>query len=167
MLVFAFVPPLAALLPWIYFEAHNALNLQDGIVLAFLPARGLLTLLDAFSAGIAQRLLAGLLTGIVLSALLPTPGRHATSRRVALGLLGGVLGSGLAMLALSLRADHLASHDGLIALDLLWGAICGVLAASTAYRLLTPPDRSDASPLASLAGSEGMGDAGASVSASQ
>src|SRR5690606_22166745 len=40
VLVFAFLPTLAALPSWLAFEARNPLNASDPLVLVFLPVRG-------------------------------------------------------------------------------------------------------------------------------
>ena len=59
MLVFAFLPTLAALPRWVAFEATSTLNLHDPVVLAFLPVRGALLLLSALEEGLVPGILAG------------------------------------------------------------------------------------------------------------
>lgn len=141
VLVFAFVPPLAELPRWLAFEASNPLNGQDPIVLAFLPMRGLILLLGAFSAGLTQGMLGGVFAGLLLSVLLSRQGGTATlGRRLGLGALGGALAASLAVgTLLAPRLADLAAHAGQVGFEIVLGMVCGVLAAPTASRLLSDP----------------------------
>lgn len=146
LLGFAFLPPLAALPAWLAREAVDDLNRQDSIVLAFLPARGLLAILDAFSSGLPQRLLAGLLTGVVLSALLPRRGSVARARIATTGLMCGAVATGLSLLLLPLLPEVMAANGEPLR-DLVSGALCGLLVAPAVYRAST----ASATPLVAAA----------------
>lgn len=140
VIVFAFVPPLAAVARWLYAEAHNPLNLHDAIVLAFLPARGLLAFLDAFSARIERGVLAGAVAGVLLSALFAR--RIETARqRLALGALSGLLGGCAALVALAaprfLHGAHAAPPGDQVGFELVAGMLCGMIATPSAYRFIT------------------------------
>jgi hypothetical protein len=143
LLVFAFVPPLAVLPGWALAELNNPVNLHDRIVGVFLPARGLLALLDAFSAGLAQRALAGILTGTVLSALPLAHRPVSRPRRAAAGAVGGMLGAALSLLVLPLLPEDVAAYGGGPMLALVSGALCGLLGAPGAYRALAGSGASD------------------------
>lgn len=128
VLVFAFAPSLAALPGWISFEADNPLNVEDAVVLMFLPVRGLVALLDTFAAGLGARVLTGAVAGVLLSAWLSTRVVAPTlARRILVGASSGALAAGLVTLGAGLATDfrEMATAVG-------WGVVCGLVAASTA-----------------------------------
>jgi hypothetical protein len=145
VLVFAFVPALAALPQWLAFEAINPFNRQDAIALAFVPARGLIALLDAFADDVGQRVLAGALAGVLLAALSSRTSRPR--QRVLLGALCGALAAGLAALALVVSRASDASLRGPVLFAIASGAVCGVIAAPTVHRFLGVRVGADATPL--------------------
>lgn len=142
VLVFAFLPTLAALPPWMWFEVQNPLNASDPVVLAFLPVRGAILLLHAFRAGVVPGVLAGLVTGVLVCAFVRATAPEATARRGTLTLLGA-LGGGLAALTvvaamLGFRVVQGGTATLAIAtaaFELASGLVCGLVAAPTAVRL--------------------------------
>lgn len=141
VLVFAFAPTLAALPAWLYFEAHNPLNLQEPVVLTFVPVRGAILLLDAFAAGVSEGVLAGAIHGILVSAWASWRGRVSTRRqRIGLGAIGGALAACLMIFAQVsvgvVDLGQLASHGGVVAFEIVSGMLCGLVATPTALRLL-------------------------------
>ena len=140
MLTFAFLPTLASVPGWLYFEAHNSLNLRDPIVLAFVPARGVLRLLDAFSAGVVERVLAGVVYGGIVCAWLSTSRAVSTpAQRAFRGAVGGAVTASLIVLGVMclrfFRAGALEFHARQIAFEIVSGVLCGVVAMPTAVRL--------------------------------
>jgi hypothetical protein len=140
VLVFAFAPTLASVPGWLYSEANNPLNVQDAVVLAFVPVRGIITLLNAFAQGLGQRVLVGAVAGVLLSVWLSTRGRASTLRRCLIqGALSGALAAGLVVLApvspRVLGAD-LVPRGRAIASAIVSGILCGMIAAPAAGRRL-------------------------------
>jgi len=139
--VFAFVPTLAALPGWLYFEAHNPLDYRDPIVLAFAPVRATVALLGAFSAGVLPGTTAGVLDGLLLAAWLRSGARVSTRRRRALvggacGALAGCLMIGGTVAYAILTSRPFALTGTVIAFELGSAVICGILAAPAAVRFL-------------------------------
>lgn len=140
MLVFAFLPPVAVIPGWVVGEARNAFNLQDPVVLAFLPARGTLALLDAFRDGIAGRLIAGVLAGLLLTGLASRRGVGTAGRRLALGALCGGLAGAATMAVLAATGPAPASFG----VAVVGAIVCGAVATPGAVRLLCAAPRPDA-----------------------
>ena len=140
LLVFTFAPPLAALPRWIAFEATNALNVQDSLVLVFLPVRGVILLLNEFRDGVVPGILAGGLDGLVLCAWATWRGAEtALARRLAIGALVGLVAAG-AMVAVTLVVIHDRSQPwpvGAILFEIGSGVVCGAIAAPGAFRMLS------------------------------
>jgi hypothetical protein len=146
LLVFAFAPVLVALPRWLYFEATNPLNLEDPIVLAFLPARAGVLMLNTFLAGAVQGVVAGIVAGALVSAWAGARGRPSTrAQEILLGAACGTVAACLmvgAVLALEVSEGRpVPSHVGPIAFEIATGAVCGVLAVPTALRLLAGQGR--------------------------
>ena len=91
VLVFAFLPALASLPAWLYFEAGNPLNREDAVALTFVPVRGAILLLHAFRAGVVPGVLAGLVDGVLVCAWVGRRGNPAKRCRDGLPLHGGKL----------------------------------------------------------------------------
>src|SRR5262249_55845501 len=141
------VPPLAALPRWLAFEATNALNVQDPLVLVFLPVRGAILLLNEFRDGVVPGILAGVLDGIALGAWATWRGAETTSagagaaraRRLAIGAAAGLVASGV-MVAVTLAVIGDRSRPwplGAILFEVGSGVVCGSIAAPRALRLLS------------------------------
>ena len=141
VLVFAFLPPLLSIPAWLAVEARNPLNLQDPVVLAFLPVRAMNVLLNEFRAGVVAGVLAGAFDGVVL-ALWRSAGRHPPTRLqcVVVGVTAGALAAVLMLVAVAafetVRGDHVAWPLGTLAFELASGMACGAIAYPTAVRLL-------------------------------
>jgi hypothetical protein len=137
LVVFAFVPVVAALPGWMLSEARNALNWQDPVVLAFVPVRGVMALLDAFADGVVPGGMAGTFAGLLLT------GWSLTGRRTDPRLQRIVVGAAAGMLAAAMVVTIVAAHMMLAghalalpalptAFELGSGATCGAIAAPTA-----------------------------------
>jgi hypothetical protein len=142
LLVFAFVPALTALPRWLYSEAMNPLNFHEPLVLAFVPVRGIMVLLDAFSAGVAPGVLAGVVDGVLVSAWLLSDHGVSTKRQLILvGAICGALAASLVVLVAVARAvsagARLALPAGAVAFAIGSGVVCGMIAVPTAVRFLT------------------------------
>jgi hypothetical protein len=137
LLVFTFVPPLAALPGWLQREAAHALNREEPVVLMFLPVRGVNVLLSAFYAGILPGILSGLATGIVLAAW--EPRRGADAPRLA-GAVSGALGAAFSVLVTLVVAVQRGGTWSIpapaVAFEVGAGLVCGAIAGPTAVRLL-------------------------------
>ena len=140
VLVFAFVPPLAALPRWIAFEATNAQNVQDPLVLVFLPVRAVILLLNEFREGLVPGILAGVVAGILVCGWATWRGPEPTPvRRVASGALAGLAAAGV-MVAVTLLVIGDRSQPlpiGAIGFEIGSGVVCGAIAAPRAFRLLS------------------------------
>lgn len=145
VLVFAFLPTLAALPAWLFFEARNPLNLSDPVVLVFLPVRGAILLLHAFREGVVPGVLAGLVDGLLVCAFVRRFGVPAAAggrwtvggvagALAAVTVVAGILGSGLA------RGGGLEAALARVGFEVASGVICGTLAAARAMRLAAGPD---------------------------
>ncbi len=140
MLVFAFAPTLVAVPRWLYFEATNPLNLRDPVVLAFVPVRGFVLLLNTFSAGVVAGVIGGVIDGVLVCAWLWWCERASTVRRRM--VLGATCG-GVAAVAMVLvgflsgifEVGQLTSRPGAVAFEIVSGTVCGMIAAPTAMRL--------------------------------
>jgi hypothetical protein len=120
---------------WLYFEATNPLNLQEPVVLAFVPVRGIMRLLDAFDARVVQGMLAGTGAGLLMSAWLLRGGRGSTRReRMLVGAVSGALAACLMVLVIvgGLEGGRLGSLAGAIAFEIGLGTVCGMVAATRA-----------------------------------
>ncbi len=140
MLVFAFLPALAALPRWLAFEAQNPLNREDPVVAAFVPVRGAILLLHAFRAGVFPGAAAGLLAGVGVCAWVAWRGELSLRRRrVAIGALGGALAAAAVLLATvasaSLFGRTLHVSAATVAFEIGAGIACGGVAAPRAFRL--------------------------------
>ena len=150
VLIFAFVPVLAALPRWLSFEANNPFNLEDPIVLAFLPVRAAIVALNEFIVGFLPGILAGLINGGLVAAWVALRGRPATrGQEIGVGAACGVLGAGLMVIAGSAyevsQGRPAPSRLDAVAFELASGTVCGMLAVSTAIRLLTAQRETSAS----------------------
>ncbi len=145
MLVFAFLPTLAALPAWLTFELRNPLNLSDPVVLVFLPVRGAILLLHAFRAGVVPGVLAGVVDGLLVQAWARRRDEVAiTGPRIGLAALGGAL----AALSVVVGLGLFAARGGVpsfalatVAFEIASGVVCGMVAAPGAVRLATRPDQ--------------------------
>lgn len=138
VLVFAFLPTLAALPAWLRFEATNGLNLGDPVVLVFLPVRGVILLLNAFEAGVIPGVLAGIVHGLFLCAFARTSAAGAGASRGVVALAGAVAGALAAftvVLATVGPSRGAALTSGPVLFELASGIVCGAIAAPTALRL--------------------------------
>jgi hypothetical protein len=140
VLVFAFLPVLAALPPWLRFEAQNPLNASDPVVLAFLPVRGAILLLHAFAAGVVPGVLAGVVDGVLVCVWARRADAATSSRaRLAVGALAGglaaatVVGGSLAIAAA--RGRPASVPLATVAFELGSGVVCGAVAVGGALRL--------------------------------
>jgi len=140
VVVFAFVPTLAALPGWVYAEMANPLNWHDPIVLAFLPVRGMVALWSAFDAGLVPGIVGGLIDGILLGAwLLRAPPRRPFVAGAICGTLAGC-GVVLASLAFGTFQRGFSLPRAVpVAFELASGVVCGMLAVPTAVRLAIAP----------------------------
>jgi hypothetical protein len=148
MVVFAFVPALAALPRWLSFEATNRLNLEDPLVLVFLPVRGVILLLNEFRDGAVPGVLAGVLDGLLLCAWVAwRPEALPLARRAVVGAISGLVAAGL-MVAGTLAAADRSQPVPMVAIlfEIASGAVCGTIAAPTAIRLLTASATAPAYP---------------------
>jgi hypothetical protein len=138
-LIFAFVPTLAALPRWLSFEVTNRLNLDDPVVLAFLPVRGVVLLLNEFRDGVVPGLLAGLIDGVLLCAWVAwRDDQGPRARRLVVGALGGVVAAGVMVLGTLAAAGDRSQPVPVVAVlfEMVSGMVCGAIAAPTAIRLL-------------------------------
>jgi hypothetical protein len=140
VLIFAFLPAIAALPAWLSFELRNPLNASDPVVLTFLPVRGAILLLHAFRAGVLQGVLAGMLYGLFVCAWARRWGEVTPAgRRWAYGALGGALAAAVVVggfLALGAVRGPIASVAlASVAFEIGSGAVCGLVAARRALRL--------------------------------
>jgi hypothetical protein len=140
ILVFAFLPPLAALPAWLAFELRNPLNVTDAVVLTFVPVRGAVLLLHAFRDGVVPGVLIGLADGVMLWTWCRwRPDPQAAPGRSALGAVFGVVAASLVTLATLLvarwhgRSPEVAMTT--LAFEIGAGLACGAVAAPTAFRL--------------------------------
>jgi hypothetical protein len=145
VLVFVFVPTLAALPGWLRYEFANPLVFTDPMVTVFTPVRGLRALLNGFDEGMNAGLLAGLLNGVLVCAWAWSRGAPATRRqRLLLGAGGGAVAGALmaaTMLAIhAVRAGELVIPFVPVAFEIGSGVVCGVVAGPTMLRLLAPGD---------------------------
>jgi hypothetical protein len=132
LLVFAFLPPLAALPDWLRFELTNRLNVEQPIVGIFLPVRGFIRLLNEFYAGIVPALVAGCIDGVLLCAW--AAWSRAVSRPLIVGAATGTL-SALAMLGgFALSGVDVRSAAWF---EVASGTVCGAIAAPAALRFLS------------------------------
>jgi hypothetical protein len=138
LLVFAFLPTVAALPRWLWLEATNPLNRTDPIVLAFVPVRGLILLLNAFAAGFVPGVAAGLFCGLLACGWLAWRGAPAWSRRHAYGAAAGGAAAALMVLgtlALAVVEGRPRLPLGPVAFELASGLVCGLVAAPGVLRL--------------------------------
>jgi hypothetical protein len=141
VLVFAFLPALAWLPGWVYFELRNPLNLEDVVVLTFIPVRGAILLLSAFGQGVVPGSLAGIACGVLLVAW-DARGTRRDGRggRVLVGAAAGVAAAALvvaATLAIAIARTGATELPWVaIAFELGSGLACGAIAGPTAMRLL-------------------------------
>jgi hypothetical protein len=99
VLVFAFAPILASVPWWLSFEATNRLNARDPVVLAFVPVRGIVFLLDAFRDGAVQGVVAGAIFGVLCCVWTAwRSGLPPQRERIALGATTGALAAGVMLL---------------------------------------------------------------------
>jgi hypothetical protein len=140
LLVFAFVPPLAALPRWLGFEVTNALDVQDPLVLVFLPVRGVILLLNEFRDGVVPGIFAGVLNGLALCAWTTWRGAEATlTRRLGVGAAAGLAAAGV-MVVVTLMVIGDRSQPlplGAILFEIGSGVVCGAIAAPRAFALLS------------------------------
>ena len=148
-MVFAFVPTLAALPQWLYFEAHNRLNLEEPVVLVFVPVRGVILLLNSFSRGLVQGVIAGVIDGFLMSVWLFRRGRVSSRiQRTTCGAICGALAA-LLMVLMGVAVGifdprQLTARPGAVAFEMVSGIVCGMIAAPTAFRLWIRSVDSDA-----------------------
>lgn len=143
VLVFAFVPPLAALGPWLAFEARNRHKLADPLVLVMTPLRGAFRVLEAFGDEVPSRLAAGVLAGLLLSAWAVVRGRAPLVAARGAGAVCGVVATGVAVVLGGLLGRDAALAGSHVAVALGAGVVCGMLAAPGAARLLAPDRAGD------------------------
>lgn len=137
-LIFAFVPPLAALPRWIAFEATNRLNLEDPLVAVFLPVRGAILLLNEFREGVVPGVVAGVLDGILLCAWVAWRDADMPIRRQLLvGAQSGLLAAGVMVAGTLLSSGGRSVPTVAVLFELVSAVICGMIAAPAAIRLLT------------------------------
>jgi hypothetical protein len=141
VLVFAFLPALSALPGWLAFEATSRTNLEDGVVLAFLPVRGAVLLLHAFRAGVVTSVAAGIAAGLALTAWTWWRGAVASwGGRLGIGAIAGALAAGIGIaVGLAIVAARGTVPDvplRVIAFELGTGIVCGMIAAPRAIQLL-------------------------------
>jgi hypothetical protein len=138
VLVFAFLPALAPVPRWLAFELANPLNRTDPVVLAYLPVRGAVLLLNVFWEGLPPGLVAGVLNGVAFALAARAQRPTTRARAVAVGAMTG-LAAAAAMTALFV-ATGLSSAAQLgqpaTLFELTAGLVCGAVAAPTATRLL-------------------------------
>jgi hypothetical protein len=147
VLVFAFVPPLAALPRWLSFEINNSLNVQDPIVLAFLPVRGMLLLVNAFRAGLVPGVMAGAIEGGLLWAWLARGAASTRAQRIVVGAVTGALAAcAVVLVSVVVAAANTGPRTGrdAIAFEIASGVLCGMIAAPTALRFLAPSTNDEA-----------------------
>jgi hypothetical protein len=139
--IFAFLPTLAALPRWLAFEARNALNLQDPVVLTFLPVRGAVLLLNTFAEGVMPGVIEGAIAGVLVCAwvagwrALPArPRQWALGAAIGLVAAALVVAGTLAFALVAGRAAHVPVST--VAFELAAGAVCGALAFPGAARLV-------------------------------
>lgn len=143
LLVFVFVPLVATLPGWLSFEATNALNLQDPIVLVFAPVRGIVRVLNALLAGLPSGLVGGIAAGALLTLVTWRAPAGSSSHPVLAGAGCGAA-AGIVVIAWALvpavgGAGEIAARLGAVAFELGSGVVCGMIAAPTAVRWLTEP----------------------------
>ncbi len=133
VLVFAFLPALAPVPRWLAFEAGNALNRTDAVVLAFVPVRGAVLLLNAFWEGLLPGLLAGIVNGALFTAwtVYAAP-RPAITTALGAGAVTGLLAALTAVTALTASLPWSSAA----AFELASGVVCGTVAALGMRRLL-------------------------------
>jgi hypothetical protein len=139
-LIFAFVPPLAALPRWIAFEATNRLNLEDPLVAVFLPVRGTILLLNEFREGVVPGVVAGVLDGVLLGVWVAwRDADMPIGRQLLVGAISGLLAAGLMVAGTLVAAGDRSQAVPIVAVlfELGSAVICGMIAAPTAIRLLT------------------------------
>ena len=140
LVVFTFVPVVAALPQWVWSEARNPLNFREPVVLAFLPVRGVLALVDAFAEGVFPGALGGIVTGLLLTAWVRTGHRATRLReRVAAGAVCGAVGASVVVVAAIVNSvvsgGAIALPPIATAFEIGSGILCGMIAAPTAVRL--------------------------------
>jgi hypothetical protein len=140
VLAFAFLPPLASLVSWLWFEAGNPLNLQNRFVLEFVPVRGAVELVSSFLAGVVPGVVGGAIDGALVVAWWTSRGVPTRRHALALGAVTGALAATAMMLAVlgyqaattSVPLPPIAT----LAAELGYGVVCGILSAPRAVRLL-------------------------------
>ncbi len=142
VLVFAFAPTLAAIPSWLVREVHNRLNADDLVVLAFLPVRGLVVLLNAFAVGAPQGVLEGVLAGVLVVMWCAGRGVGATWReRSLLGAICGMSAAGALIGAVvawqAVRPGPTTFPAAAVAFEIGSGMACGMLAVPGTLRLLS------------------------------
>jgi hypothetical protein len=140
VLVFAFLPTLAALPLWLRFEWQNPLNASDPVVLAFLPVRGAILLLHAFQAGLVPGVLAGIVASLLACARAPRRGAAASrSASVGFGALAGGLAAATVVVGsiawAAVRGRPVSAPLTTVAFELGSGVVCGMVAVGRALRL--------------------------------
>jgi hypothetical protein len=145
VLVFVFVPTLAALPGWLRSEVALPLNGTDPTVTLFMPIRGLIALMNAFTQGMNAGLIAGLLNGVLVCAWVRSRGAPAKLReQLLLGAGAGGTASFLMAAALlsllAIRGGELAIPFVPVAFEISSGVVCGVLSVFMMLRLLARPD---------------------------
>lgn len=147
VVVFAFLPPLTGLLRFFAIEADNSLNLQDPIVLAFVPVRALFVLLDSFAVGLLPRCMTGVLHGAFVSAWLLAYGGAITRRQsLVVGASSGALAAAVILAAEALgsfAAEPMGSRT--VVVQILFGIGCGIVATVGTVRRLQVQDPGKAS----------------------
>ena len=141
ILVFVFLPTLAALPDFLGYELRNPFNLTDPVVLAFLPARTLRAFVNAFSSGVIPGSIAGAVNTALLCAMVwLRPAPAGAAQRMALGAVCGVVAgllSVLAILAIQFgRAGITNAPWVAIAFETASATVCGMVAGPGAVRLL-------------------------------
>lgn len=139
LVVFTFLPVVAAVPGWVWSEARNPLNTEEPVVLAFLPVRGFVALLDAFGEGVFPGALAGIVAGGLLTAWVLRRRDRTTGRERLAGAVCGALGAGVvvvtAIVNMVLSGHDVALPAVPIAFEVGSAVVCGAVAARTAVRL--------------------------------
>lgn len=135
LLVFAFVPALAAIPGWLRAEAADPSLLRDPVVLAFTLVRGVRAVLGALYEGIVPGVLGGLIDGVLLCAWMRSRGRAPALPAGA--ILGAVAAS--LMVVIVAAAQALAGQPRVwgaaaVAFEIGSGLVCGTLATASLAR---------------------------------
>ncbi len=140
VLVFAFVPILVVLPNWLARQLEDPVA-RDPIAVLFVPVRAVITLLEAFAAGVGPRVVTGIIAGVLLWSWLAFGARvpRALPALVA-GIVCGTAAASLLMLAAFARAQLAGEPVTLASWPVLQhlgtGAVCGAIAGPTAARLV-------------------------------